>query len=585
VRATNPMLGLTENPMKPNRQTAMETINSRLDHNVRHTSNEWYFPVESRSLTLEALREHSLKLASVLRELGLRKRDRVALMMTNSSSYAITLLALWRLNTVAVPLRPRGNLQTRYADYVRHCDRICDFRLMLFDDSTTGEVLEQAALSNRPHACVGALLATAEQAPLFAGDCAIRDEDIAVLQFSSGSTGAPKGVIVTHGMIMAQLQNLHYNHISSRRGRPVESMASWMPLNHDMGLFMGVLTPLYTGCSHMLASPAFYMRNPPRWFSLMSQRHVDLNFSTNSVLASTLKILRRLYKQDDIDLSGLHLYIGAEKVSPLIVRRCYEVLTPLGFKSQHLHIGYGMAENALGAACTKTESITLQWFRFTGPNCLEPVQKEEQGGLELVAVGGVDWRHEITIRDKAGRPLPDLTLGEIAISSPCVTSGYYSNADKTAEKLIDGRLLTGDIGFIYHDELYFYARQDDMIISAGRNVIPDDIELAVEELPFMRAGGSALIGVDNPQTGCIDLVLLAEVHEHSSRDELTGYRQAIQEAGYESGDIILNRIIFCQRGSVEKTSSGKKRRTVIRKRFINDQINRVEGCNEQHAVV
>lgn len=101
----------------------------------------------------------------------------------------------------------------------------------------------------------------------------------------------------------------------------------------------------------------------------------------------------------------------------------------------------------------------------------------------------------------------------------------------------------------------------------------------------MRTGGSALIALDNQKTGCIDLVLLAEVHERSSHDELTSYRKSIQEVGYESGDIILNRIIFCQRGSVEKTSSGKKRRTVIRKRFINGQINRVEGCDEQHAAV
>jgi len=479
----------------------METILTRLDNNATRTSTEWYFPAESCSLELSVLRKQSLKLASVLQDNGLKKGNRVALMMKNSSNYVIALLAIWRLNAIAVPLRPKGSRQTHYADYVQHCDEVCDFSLMLFDDDVTCEVFLHPGLWQQQYADINALMETASHAPEFDKEVQISGTDIAILQFSSGSTGAPKGVIVTHEMMMAQLQNIHYNHIGSRRGRPIESLASWMPFNHDMGLFIGVLAPVYTGSNNMVAPPAFYMRNPPRWFALMSQRRVDMNFNTNSVLASTLKTLRRLQKLDDIDLSELHLYIGAEKVSPVIVRRCYDYLIPLGFKRENLHIGYGMAENTLGAACTKTETITLTTFKFISPNCLSPVDKtshtsgpnSRKNTIELVATGAMDWRHNITIRDRAGRSLPELMLGEIAIASPCVTPGYYRDPKKTGEKLIDGCLLTGDIGFMYNHELYFYARQDDMINHAGRNIIPDDVEMAVEELPFIRAGASALV--------------------------------------------------------------------------------------------
>jgi len=569
----------------------METILTRLHSSAARANTEWYFPAESCSFKLSALRDQSLKLASVLHTNGLKKGDRVALMMANSSSYVITLLAIWHLNAIAVPLRPKGNRQTHYADYVQHCNNVCDFSLMLFDDAVTHEAFQHPALSQQQYADVNILMEATIHAPEFFAETPISGEDIAILQFSSGSTGAPKGVIVTHKMMMAQLQNIHYNHIGSRRGRPIESLASWMPFNHDMGLFIGVLAPVYTGSQNMVAPPAFYMRNPPRWFSLMSQRHVDMNFNTNSVLASTLKTLKRLYKQDDIDLSELHLYIGAEKVSPIIVRRCYEYLTPLGFKRENLHIGYGMAENTLGAACTKTETITLTTFTFVNPNCLAPVEISSEPGtqhigkntIELVAIGEMDWQHHITIQDKAGKILPELMLGEISIASPCVTPGYYHNPEKTREKLADGRLLTGDIGFMYNHELYFYARQDDMINQAGRNIIPDDVEMAVEELPFIRASACALIGADNSQTGCTDLILLTEVNERSTENELTEYRQAIQNTAYKACDIILTRIVLCQRGTIEKTSSGKKRRAVIRKRFMNNQVTLVGEHNEQCA--
>ncbi|NOX91672.1 MAG: fatty acyl-AMP ligase [Gammaproteobacteria bacterium] len=572
----------------------METILTRLDNNSARTNAEWYFPAESCSFDLSTLRDQSLKLTSVLHANGLKKGDRVALMMTNSSSYVIALLAIWRLNAIAVPLRPKGSRQTHYADYIQHCNEICNFSLMLFDDVVTSEIFRHPDLSQQHYADINTLIEAATHIPAFNSEVKISGADIAILQFSSGSTGAPKGVIVTHDMMMAQLQNIHYNHIGSRRGRPIESLASWMPFNHDMGLFIGMLAPVYTGSNNMVAPPAFYMRNPPRWFSLMSQRHVDMNFNTNSVLASTLKTLRRLQKQDDIDLSELHLYIGAEKVSPIIVRRCYDYLIPLGFKRENLHIGYGMAENTLGAACTKTQTINLTTFKFISPNCLEPVEESSENSspdtgkntIELVATGAMDWRHNITIKDKTGRSLPELTLGEIAIKSPCVTPGYYRDPEKTSEKLIDGCLLTGDIGFMYNNELYFYARQDDMINHAGRNIIPDDVEMAIEELPFIRAGASALVGVDNPQTGCTDLILLAEVSERSTANELTEYQQTIQNTAYEVGDIILTRIILCQRGTIEKTSSGKKRRAVIRKRFAKNQINIVrKNNNEQRAAI
>jgi acyl-CoA synthetase (AMP-forming)/AMP-acid ligase II len=560
----------------------MDTIVSYLEKNSHEADGLWRFPAENRELRLSELNALSARYAMALNKLGVQPGDRVGLLINNCADYAALLLAIWRLNAVAVPLRPKGSKQTRYEQHILYCDDVCDFKLMICGEPG-GEGFFSYWHNDKTKLAVPMnyfqeITASPINDAIYNYRRA-RADDIAILQFSSGSTGNPKGVIVTHGMMMAQLQNILYNHIGSRRGWPVESLASWMPINHDMGLFIGVLTPVYTGCANLLAPPAYYMRNPPRWFALMSEYRVDMTFSTNSVLASTLPLLRRLHKRGGIDLSSLHLYIGAEKVSPVIVRRCYEILEPLKLKKEHVHIGYGMAENALGAACTRTDVITRKRFTFTGHDRLREAEDADARTIELVALGTPDRFHTITIRDEQDQILPELTLGEINIESPCVTPGYYNNAAVTAEKLCNGRLRTGDLGFYYQGELYFYSRKDDMIIDGGRNIIPDDIESIVEELPFVRPTASCVIGLENKETGISEINLLVEVNGNANDEELRDYRSKIQLHLYENLDVMINRILFCVKGTVEKTSSGKKRRKVVQQRYAEGNIETVGAQN------
>jgi len=558
----------------------MENIIDCLEKNSKESNALWRFPAENREIRLSELNRLSVHYAATLQGLGVKPGDRVGLMLNTSIDYVGLLLAIWRLKAVTVPLRAKGSKQTKYEEHIRYCDDVCDFKLLIYGEECTEEFFSHFQKTKDKQAVSLNYFQDISVTPLnevIYNDQKPTNNDIAILQFSSGSTGNPKGVIVTHGMMMAQLQNILYNHIGSRRGWPIESLASWMPINHDMGLFIGVLTPVYTGCVNLLAPPSFYMRNPTRWFQLLSSYQVDMTFSTNSVLASTLPMLRRLYKRDDIDLSTLHLYIGAEKVSPVIVRRCYEILEPLKLRKEHVHIGYGMAENTLGAACTRTEVITQKQFQFIKHNELQEVDVATANTIELVALGTPDRLHEITIRDKQDRILPDLMLGEINIKSLCVTPGYYNNVLVSEEKLVQGRFRTGDLGFYYQGELYFYARKDDMIIAGGRNIVPDDIEFIIEELPFVRPTASCLIGLENKGTGTAEITLLIEVKESPGAEELRDYRKIIQTNVYDSLDIMISHILFCVNGTVEKTSSGKKRRKVLQQRYAEGNIMTVGG--------
>lgn len=196
----------------------------------------------------------------------------------------------------------------------------------------------------------------------------------------------------------------------------------------------------------------------------------------------------------------------------------------------------------------------------------------DSNSIELVSIGTPDRRHDITIRNEQDHVLPELVLGEINIAGPCVSPGYFHNADASQKAFIDGRFRSGDLGFFYKGEIYFYGRRDDMVIVGGRNLIPEDIEETAEELSFVRPTTTCLLATENDTTGTTELTLLIEANSLTPKDTLKNYAATTQRHIYLTLEVLITRILFCAKGTVEKTSSGKKRRNVIRTRLINNQL-------------
>ena len=551
----------------------IETLAEIVEKHLLTRRPTWRFPSEGLELSLEELYRLSLQYVQKLTVLGIGHQDRVGLILENSSDYVALIIALLKLNATIVPLRPKWNKHTKADTYLTTCD-VCDFKLVLYEDAAITSVFESWTATTRTLALsLDAFKVTPAHPDAFLFP-QTHTHDIAVLQFSSGSTGQPKAVIVTHGMMMAQLVNLVENHTRSRRGTPVASSASWMPFHHDMGLFIGVFKPLFVGCDNLLAPPSYYMRNPGRWFSHLSAHRVDFTFTTNSALATTLNMVARKLQGTDTSLDALHIYIAAEKVSPVIVRRCYETLSPLHMPMDQLHVGYGMAENALGCSCTRTPSISTIRCVIDDYGHVVPIGSNDScsATIELVSVGTPDNLHEITVRDENDRILPELHLGEINIAGPCVSPGYLNNDEATRRSFVDRRFRSGDLGFFFAGELYFYGRRDDMITVGGRNIVPDDIEELAEELPFIRPTTSCLIAVENNSTGTMELVLLVEMSSLTSAETLKDYAMTVQRHIYSELEVLLTRVNFCPKGTVEKTSSGKKRRKIIRTRLMSNEL-------------
>jgi len=549
----------------------------------------WRFPHEDISVTVPALSKRVKSHAEFLDGKGVGKGDRVGFILENSYDLVCLLYATWYLNAVAVPLRPRSGRYHNYQNYIEHCDEICDFRLIVFEgESVSEEIALWKSMSEKQVASIREIRDSATD-HIDGGEpeaAIIAPQDIAIIQFSSGSTGEPKGVVVTHGMMMAQLQNIEDNHARSR-GRRVESSASWLPINHDMGLFIGVLSPIFSACDNLLSTPSYYMKNPARWFAFLSKHKTDFTFSTNSVLASSLKSLRRMgVSKDDnsdqqpaVDLSNLHLYIAAEKVSPVIVRQTWNSLSAFKCPKQNIHVGYGMAENTLGATYTTSGPIKMHWFTLNQDGSLSISEPEHPKAFELASIGVPNDHHVITVRDRHDCIVPDLTLGEISIESPCVSPAYYNNRQDTESKLGNGRLRTGDLGFKFKGEFYFYSRADDLIVVGGRNIVPDDVEITVENLEFIRSGGSVLLGIENTQFGVVQLHLLIEGNAFLSARAIKSHSIRLRQQILAVHDLLVKSISFCTKGSIEKTSSGKKRRKVIRQRLLDSEISFL-GKNE-----
>ncbi len=525
----------------------------------------WRFPEEGVSLPLSALAARAVDDAVRLGGLGVGPGDRVGLLLENASAYVTLLFGLWRLGAVAVPLRPRPDRSPEFDGYLERVDRRCAFKALLFPDSVGSAASEW----DRPKRRV-LTLGTFASLPASGGAPAphpSEPSDLAAVQFSSGSTGEPKGVLVTHAMLAAQVEQLDLTFRAHCRPEGLGSSASWLPFNHDLGLFIGILQPLFRRCANLLAPPRHYLAHPRRWFAWMAEHRVELNFTTNLAMAGSARALARL-EPGQLDLSGLFLYFGAEKVSPGVLARTRELLERQSMSERQILVGYGMAENALGAASTARGRIHSVWVDAARAPHLRIADPGAPGGQEVLAVGEPHPRTRITVRDESGAELPELGLGEICVEGPCVTPGYLEDPEATRRALGRGYLRTRDLGFWHHGELYFFSRMDDLLVVGGRNIVPDDVEACAESVATVSPGGSVLIEAGRPGEGAGGMVLLVERPVVRSTPGTGALGRDIQSEVYRRLGVLVPRVLLCAKGTVEKTTSGKKRRTAIRERFL-----------------
>ena len=397
----------------------------------------------------------------------------------------------------------------------------------------------------------------------------ISPDDLAVLQFTSGSTADPKGVMLPHRVIVANLDAVAE---AAKLDPSDDVLVSWLPLYHDMGLVGCLTLTMFSGTDLVLGAPQDFMAAPARWMEWMSEYKATATAGPNFSYALAARALRRL---DGLDLSRWRVALnGAEPVDPETMDAFCEAAERHGFDRRAAFPAFGMAEVAIGGAFPEpgsgvrmdvVDKVALESERYAAP--CDPTATE--GVRKLARLGKPVPGLEFRICDPGtGDVLREREVGELEIRGTSVTPGYYKRPDATAAAFHDDWLRTGDLGYLVDGELVICGRIKDMIIVGGRNVFPEDVERAVGAVDGVRTGNVIAFGVDG-RKGREALVVVAETKQPEGaaaiRDAVASrVRDAI---GLPAGDIVL-----VEPGTLPKTSSGKLQRSLCRERYLDNAL-------------
>ncbi len=393
-----------------------------------------------------------------------------------------------------------------------------------------------------------------------------RETDIALLQHSSGTTGLQKGVALSHDAVTNQLDS--YSRAIDLRAEDV--VVSWLPLYHDMGLIAGFILPVLTGVRLILMSPLDWVKAPYRMLHSVTQYQGTLTWLPNFAYNFCSQKIRTR-DLEGVDLSSWRAVINCSE--PTIWnshQQFIERFQPYGLKQRALATSYAMAENVF--AVTQSildQSVTVDYIDkdiFTAERRAVPSSVEERT-IKMLSAGVPIDNTKIRVLDAENHDLAERHIGQIAIKSQCMLTGYYHRPDLSAEAFIDGWYLTGDLGYIAGGELFVTGRMKDIIIVGGKNVYPQDFERLAYQVEGVYPGRAVAFGIFSEQTGTEEVVIVAETEVQDFEERIIIANQVRQKVTKGSA-IALRFVELVERGWLIKTSSGKPARSANRKKYL-----------------
>lgn len=524
-----------------------------------------------RFFSYEAMESEARRRAALLASLGVAKGDRVALVIPEGHDFVLTFLAAVFAGAVPVPIFPRATFKATsdYLDTVVHICEASSATLLLCNESNLGlvEPAREKATTLTRIGSVETLFASELTALSFVAPT-LGPDDLCFLQFTSGSTSRPKGVMVSHGNLIANATAFLGPHGLDRRESDVG--VSWLPLYHDMGLIGFILGPLIVDIPVVILPTATFARGPRIWLETISKYRGTITYAPNFAYGLAVKRLKAK-DVESLDLSCLRVAgCGAEPIHADTLRGFAQALEPAGFRATALLPSYGMAESTL--AITFHELGTPMRVDRIDPAALQggaAVPSDGADALELVSCGKPFPGHQLSIVDDAGVQLPERTVGEIVARGPSVSAGYFDNPEASQDSFPgDGSLRTGDLGYLADGDLFICGRKKDLVIIRGANFHPQDIEWAVGELAGVRRGNVVAFSV--PVAGEERLVLAVECASVDSAAVCARVTARVNESlGLSPHEVVPVAI-----GSLPKTSSGKVQRSRTRGLYLAQELER-----------
>ncbi len=517
------------------------------------------------ALSYAALHDGAQEAAAGLLEREVQPGQSVAIMLPTSPEYFCCFLGVLLAGGVPVPIYPPAR-PAQIEDHLRrHAGILSNARATML--ITVSEAKPVARLLRAQVESLRMIVTMAELSGVGrAPGIPLKPENIALIQYTSGSTGNPKGVVLTHANLLANIRAMG----QAVQASSTDVFVSWLPLYHDMGLIGAWLGSLYHAFPLVVMSPLSFLARPERWLWAIHKHRGTLSASPNFGFELCLR------KIPDAALEGLDLsswrmaFNGAEPVSPETIAHFAQRFGRYGLHPQAIAPVYGLAECAVGLAFPPPgrepliDCIRRDSFMRTGH--AEPAGSDEADVLRIPACGHPLPGHEIRIVDATGHELGERMEGHLEFKGPSATSGYFRNPEQT-RLLFHGEWLdSGDFAYLAEGDIYLTGRSKDIIIRAGRNIYPYELEQAVGNIPGIRKGCVAVFGSPDPAAGTERLVVLAETRE-TAPAQLEPLRERINALTLDILGTPADNIVLAPVHTVLKTSSGKIRRAACRELF------------------
>ena len=526
---------------------------------------------ETVTFTYGELLATAREVAAGLHGIGVAPGQCVALMLPTGLEFFQSFYGILLAGAVPVPIYPPtrpGQIEDhlrRQAGILQNCEAVA---LLTFDAARLVARILSGLVPSLREVTTPEELRDGGRSVAPAADHHGKTSEIAFIQYTSGSTGNPKGVTLDHGNLLANIRAWGQAVVLT----PADVVVSWLPLYHDMGLIGAWLGSLYHACPLVLMSPLDFLARPERWLWAIHQHRGTVTAAPNFAFELCLRHL------DPVRLQGLDLSSwryaanGAEPVAAETLARFAAAFRPYGFRIEALAPVYGLAECSVGLAVSPPgRGPLIDRVRREALAAGEalPAAADDANALQLVACGQPLPGHEVRIVDDVGRELPPRRVGRLEFRGPSATRGYYRNAEASDKLIRDGWLDSGDLAYLADGDIVITGRIKDMIIRGGRNLYPYELEEAVGSVPGVRRGCVAVFGVPVAGQGTEKLVVVAESRETraEAREDLIRHINSltVDLLGTPPDDVVLAPL-----HAVLKTSSGKIRRSATREIYCGE---------------
>jgi 1-acyl-sn-glycerol-3-phosphate acyltransferase len=543
--------------------TLVEVLDWHLGRHPGRTHVIFYRqPDETETLTYAELAEAASRVAGALAQAGIERGQRVAMMLPSGLDFFRCFFGILFAGAIPVPMYPPSR-PAQIEDHLRRQAGIlrnCGAPLLITFEMVRplARVLTGLSPELKRLAIPNELYAAAPVPRV-----RTTGRDFALFQYTSGSTGDPKGVTLTHRNLLANIRA--WGEAAAISSTDVG--VSWLPLYHDMGLIGAWLGSLYHAFPLVLMSPLDFLARPESWLWAIHRHRGTITAAPNFAFDLCVRRLADA-PLEGLDLSSWRMAAnGAEPVSVETMERFSALFAKHGLRREALLPVYGLAECSVGLAVPplgrglRVDHVAREPFMVRG--CAEPAERSDPRALHFVSCGRPLAGHEVRIVDDHGAMLGERQVGNLEFRGPSATAGYFRNPGATAALFHDGWLVSGDYAYLADGELFVTGRSKDLIIRGGRNFYPYDLEQAVGDLPGVRKGCVAVFGVRDPGAAVEQLVVVAETRERG-----TGARAALERAiigrATELVGLAPDVIVLVPPHTVLKTSSGKIRRAAMR---------------------